>query len=210
MAYSLLRSAGLSAVTALVLSGIFPALGVGINFVQHRRLDVVGALVLTGILVGTVLGLVSHNARLVLAEGSVPTAIFGVACLVSLLARRPLMYSFALEFIGPDTAKGRDMIMFWQHAGFRRSFRVITAVWGAAFLLEAAFRVVIVYNTSTGTALAASKATPWIWIAVMCAWTIAYATRQRKKAERTAAASEAAGLDDTDPTPPEISKEAAQ
>src|SRR5580658_945728 len=74
VAYSLLRSHGFSAVTALILSGVFPAVGVAIGAIQHRRMDVIGALVLAGILVGTVLGLVSHNARLVLIEGSVPTA----------------------------------------------------------------------------------------------------------------------------------------
>jgi predicted lysophospholipase L1 biosynthesis ABC-type transport system permease subunit len=70
--YNLLRSAGLTAVTALLLSGVFPAAGVAIGIIRHRRLDVAGALVLAGIIVGTVLGLVSHSARLVLVEGSVP------------------------------------------------------------------------------------------------------------------------------------------
>ena len=92
--------------SALILSGILPAIGVAIGIIQHRRLDVIGALVLAGILIGTILGLASHNARLVLLEGSVPTALFGLACLGSLWARRPLMFSFALEFAGPDTAQG--------------------------------------------------------------------------------------------------------
>jgi hypothetical protein len=38
IAYSLLRSAGMSTVTALVLSGVFPALGVAIGVIRHRRL----------------------------------------------------------------------------------------------------------------------------------------------------------------------------
>jgi len=186
-AYSLLRSAGLETVPALLLSGVFPAAGVAIGAIRHRRLDVIGALVLVGILVGTVLGLVSHSARLLLVEGSVPTTIFAVGCLGSLRARRPLIYSLALEFVGPDTAKGREMTMFWHHEGFRRSFRVITAVFGVAFLLEAALRVLIVYNTSTGTALALSAVTPYIWVGALVAWTLAYGTRQKKKYERLAA-----------------------
>jgi intracellular septation protein A len=193
IAYSLLRHAGMSTVTALVLSGIFPALGVAISVIQHRRLDVVGALVLAGILVGTVLGLISHNARLVLMEGSVPTAIFGVACLISLRTQRPLMYSFSIEFIGRDTAKGREMIGLWQYAGFRHIFRIITAVWGVGFLLEAALRVVIVYNTSTGTALSLSKVTPYIWIAVFMAWTIGYGKYHEKKGRRMMAATATQG-----------------
>ena len=183
-AYSVLRSAGLTAVTALLLSGVFPALGVTIGVIRNHRLDVIGALVLAGIAVGTVLGLVSHSAKLLLVEGSVPTAVFGVACLGSLRARRPLMFSFAREFSGPDTANGREMTRLWQYEGYRRVFRVITAVWGIGFLLEAALRVVIVYNASTGTALTSSKVTPFVWAAILSAWTVAYGTRQKKKGER--------------------------
>ena len=194
VAYSLLRSAGMTAVTALLLSGVFPALGVTIGVIRHRRLDVVGALVLAGIAVGTVLGLVSHDARLLLVEGSVPTAVFAVACLGSLWARRPLMFSFALEFTGPDTTQGREMTRLWQYEGYRRIFRVITAVWGAGFLLEAAVRVVVVYHTSAGTALAISKVTPFLFIGVLSAWTVAYgAHRKRKGARMAAVTGEAAG-----------------
>ena len=202
-AYNLLRTAGLPAVTALLLSGVFPALGVAIAVFRSRRLDVVGALVLAGIAVGTIAGLVSHSPRLLLVEGSVPTAVFGLACLGSLWARRPLMFSFALEFNGPDTAKGREMSRLWHHEAFRRVFRIITAVWGVGFLLEAALRVIIIYNTSTGTALVSSKVTPFVFAAIFSAWTIAYGTRQRKKGERMAAASQLSGPSHVSPASPE-------
>jgi intracellular septation protein A len=188
VAYSLLRSAGLTAVTALLLSGVFPALGVTIVAIRARRVDALGGLVLAGIVVGTVLGLVSHSARLLLVEGSVPTGVFGVVCLGSLGTRRPLMFGLAREFTGPDTAKGREMTRLWQYEGYRRVFRIITAVWGVGFLVEAALRVVIVYNTSTGTALASSKVTPFVFAAILSAWTVAYGAHQKKKGERMAAA----------------------
>jgi hypothetical protein len=98
------------------------------------------------------------------------------------------MYSFALEFTGPDTAKGREMTTLWQYEGFRRVFRVITAVWGVGFLIEAALRVVIVYNTSTGTALASSKVTPFIWAGAFSAWTVAYGAHRKRKGVPLAAA----------------------
>ncbi len=187
-AYSLLRSAGMTTVTALLLSGVFPAAGMAIGAIRHRRVDVVGAVVLAGIAVGTVLGLASHSARLVLAEGSVGTGVFGAACLISLGAPRPLMYKLALEFTGPDTAQGSEMTTLWQYKGFRHIFRVITAVWGTAFLLEAAIRIVIVYHTTTGTALASSTVTPFLWLAVLSAWTVGYGRHHKKKGERLAAA----------------------
>ena len=77
------------------------------------------------------------------------------------------MFSFAREFTGPDTVKGREMTRLWQYEGYRRVFRVITAVWGVAFLLEAALRVVIAYHASTGTALAISKVTPFLFVGIM-------------------------------------------
>lgn len=182
--YSLLRSNGMSAVTALVISGVFPAVGVAIGGIRNHRLDVVGALVLAGIVVGSVMGLVTHSARLTLAEGSVPTGVFGVACLASVWARRPLMFSFALEFIGPETPQGQEMTRLWQYQGYRRVLRVITVVWGIGFLIEAALRIVIIYNTSTGTALASSKVTPFIFAAILSAWTVAYGRYRKKKGER--------------------------
>ena len=209
-AYNVLRSAGLTAVTALVISGVFPALGVTIGVIRNRRLDVVGAVVLAGIVVGTVLGLVSHSPRLVLVEGSVPTGVFGVACLGSLRAQRPLMFSFALEFAGPDTARGREMTRLWQYEGYRHVLRVITAVWGVGFLVEAALRVVIVYNTSTGTALASSKVSPFVFAAIFSAWTLAYGARQKKKGERMGAGtSQIPGPAQMSPAPPEVPRATA-
>ncbi len=192
VAYKVLRSAGLSAVSALLLSGVFPAVGVAIGAVRNRRLDAIGALVLAGILVGTVLGLLSHSARLLLVEGSVPTGIFGVVCLGSLSGRHPLLFSVVREFTGPDTAKGQEMSRLWQQeAAFRRDFRVITAVWGVGFLLEAALRVVIVYHVSTGTALAISKVSPFVFGGVVSAWTVAYGAHRKRLAVRIATAAAA-------------------
>jgi hypothetical protein len=208
VAYNMLRSAGLSAVSALLLSGVFPALGVTIGAVWSRRLDVAGALVLAGIVVGTVLGLVSHSARLVLAEGSVPTTVFGVACLGSLWASRPLMFSVVQEFTGPDTARGQEMARLWDHvAAFRRDFRVVTAVWGAGFLIEAALRVVLVYNVSAGTALAISKISPFVFGGVMSAWTLVYGTYRRKQSIRMAVATgQRPGPNPVGPAAPEATK----
>jgi hypothetical protein len=59
---------------------------------------------------------------------------------------------------------------------------------GVAFLLEAALRVVIVYNTSAGTALVISKATPFLFLGFLSAWTVAYGAHHKKKGARMAAA----------------------
>ena len=187
LVYALLRANGVSAVISLVLSGILPAFGVLVSFARGRRLDAVGALVLLGIVIGTILGLVSGNPRLVLLEGSVPTAVFGLFCLATLRSSRPLMYRFALEFMGPDSEHGREFESLWQYREFRHVFRVITVVWGAGYLVEAAARVAIVEATSTGNALLISKIFPYVMAALLGAWTYAYGRASKRRGERMAA-----------------------
>jgi hypothetical protein len=192
VAYTALRSAGLSSVSALVLSGVLPGVAVLGSLIRHRRLDAIGVLVLAGIAVGTILGLVSGNARLVLMEGSVPTAVFGLLCLASLRSRRPLIFRFALDFMGPDTPRGRDFDGLWRYPGFRHVFWLFTVVWGLAYLAEAAARIVIVETTSTGTALALSKVMPYAVAGVLVGWMFLYGRHARRQGERIAAAEAAA------------------
>jgi len=192
VAYSMLRSAGQSQVSALIFSGAFPALGILVGVIRHRRVDTIGVLVLAGIAVGTVLGLLSGSPRLVLAEGSVPTAVFGLLCLGSLWARRPLIYRFAIEFIGAGTPRGREFESLWQYPAFRHSFRLYTLVWGVVYLAEAVARVVIVEMTSTSTALSVSKVMPYVVAGALIAWMTAHGRRARREGERIAAAETAA------------------
>ena len=191
-AYQLLRSAGMSTVSALVLSGILPGVAVLSGLIRRHRVDAVGVLVLAGIAVGSILGLVSGNPRLVLVEGSVPTAVFGVLCFASLWSRRPLIYRFALEFMGQDTPRGREFESLWQYYGFRHAFRLFTVVWGVAYLAEAAARIVIVETTSTGTALAVSKVMPYVVGGLLACWMFLYGRHARRQGERQAAAQAAA------------------
>jgi hypothetical protein len=115
-------------------------------------------------------------------------------CLGSLWSGRPLMYRFAIEFIGADTTRGREFESMWQYREFRHLFRVMTIVWGIAYLAEAAARVVIVELTSTGTALATSKVMPYVVAGLLVAWMIAYGNWARRRGERMAARAAAAEM----------------
>jgi hypothetical protein len=192
VAYQLLRSAGQSTVSALVLSGILPALGIAIKLVQRRSIDAVGILVLAGIAVGTILGLVTHDPKLVLLEGSVPTSVFGLICLGSLRSRRPLIFRFALEFMGGDSPRGREFSSLWQYPAFRHLFNLFTVVWGITYLCEAAARVALVELTSTSTALIVSKFMPYVVAGALTLWMSAYGHRTRRRGEAQQAAAQQA------------------
>jgi hypothetical protein len=193
LTFSLLRSGGMSTVAALIISGIFPALGILIGALVDRRLDIIGVVVLGGLIVGTVAGLVSDNARFYLLEGAVPSLVFALACLGSLRSSKPLIYRFAVELIGPDTAKGRDITGAWRYPGFRRAFQVITAAWGVAYLIEVAARLVVIEITSTGIALVFSKLVPYVCAVILSIWTLVYGEHEKKKAEQSAAPSKDPG-----------------
>jgi hypothetical protein len=182
--YYVLRAAGTAQVTALIVSGILPAIGVTISVIRHRRVDIIGLLALLGIVAGTIVGLVSHSARLVLMEGSVPTAAFGLTCLWSLFTSRPLLYRIALETRGENTTGGRKLQGLWAQSAGQHTFRVITLVWGVTFLVEAATRVLIVETISGGNALLVVKAMPYIVIAGLVRWMAFYTRRLREAGQR--------------------------
>ncbi len=178
------RSAGMSTVLALVVSGVLPAVRVLATVVKHRRLDAIGALVLSGIALGTIVGLASGSARLYLLDGLVPTVVLGLVCLVSLLSARPLMFRVALETMGEGTPKGQAFAGIWQYAEFRRIFRVITVVWGFVFLAESAVQAVIVERASINTAKQTSNLLPVAVVVVTFVWTRNFGRRAQQRGQR--------------------------
>jgi hypothetical protein len=185
--YFTARAAGASTIIALVMSGILPALRATATVVAHRRLDIIAALVLSGIALGTVMGLISGSARLYLLDGLVPTVAIGVACLASLLWERPLMFRVALETMGHDGEKGQAFQAMWVHDRFRRLFAVITAVWGIVFLAESALQAVIIETCSINTAKTTSNVLPIAVVVVTFAWTRAYGQHAQTRDQPNAA-----------------------
>jgi hypothetical protein len=119
----------------------------------------------------------------------VPSVVFALACLFSVRLQRPLIFRLAVELLGPDSRKGRDVTTAWRYPGFRRAFRIITLAWGAGYLVEAAIRVAIVVTTSTGIALVSSKLIPYVFAVVLSVWTLVYGEHEKRKAERLASVS---------------------
>ena len=87
--------------------------------------------------------------------------MFGLLCLASLRSHRPLIFRFALEFMGPRHPTRPGLRQPLAVLGIPPRLPVFTVVWGVAYLAEAAARVVIVETTSTGTAGAVSKVMPY-------------------------------------------------
>lgn len=179
--YRVCRSLGMPTVWSLVISGCSPGLGVVIDYVRWRTLEVVGAIVLTGIAFSVILALVSGSAKAVLLESAATTAGFGLLCFLSMLSRRPLMFYFVQAFRGGrHSEEGVNMeAAYASYPQSRHYFRTITVVWGAANLVQAAILATIVQLVSTGVALVFNKTVPWIGFGLLFVWTYRWGMRMR-------------------------------
>jgi hypothetical protein len=181
LTYRALHVAGASDVVALLASGVPPAFGVAIAAKRHARLDVIGALVLLGVAIGTSLGLLTHEPKLILLEGAVPTLLFSLACLLSVVVRRPLMFVLLRAIAGTRGITASELRALGRSSATRDDFRVITLVWGFGFLVESLLKAAVVLNSSTGLALTVSKVMAYPVAAVLLLWTAWYLRRARRR-----------------------------
>lgn len=186
---NVMSSHGFSQIVALIAAGGPPTISVLFSAARHRRMDVIGAFVLSSIVLATLIGLGTGSAKLYLLDGAILTGVFGVICLASLLTGRPLMYHLALASNGgPDTAKGKAFADRWVYPGFRRTFVVMTVVWGLGFVAQAAISATIVEVTSTNRAFLINKILPYVALGLLGAWTCVYGFRAKRRGEAMAAA----------------------
>lgn len=181
LTYRILHAAGASDVVALISSGVSPALGVVIAARRQARLDVIGALVLLGVAIGSALGLLTHDPRLILLEGAVPTLLFSLVCLLSVLVRRPLMFLLLRAMAGPRGITAAELRALERDSPTRDDFRVITLAWGFGFLVESLLKATAVLSSSTGLALTVSKVIAYPVGAVLLLWTGWYLRRARRR-----------------------------
>jgi hypothetical protein len=185
----LTRAWAVPIVSAIAIAALFPAASVAIGGLRRRRLDIIGTVILVTLLGGVVMTLVTQDARFALMRAVPGAALFGLACLASLPARRPLMFFLARQFTaGDDPAKLAAWNTRVESAGFRRAMRVLTAVWGLAFLVKAALWVASALLLTPTAALLSGPAIGLAAFGALMAWTIAYARRRSTAALNRASA----------------------
>ena len=188
--YALLTDYGLPDALALVASGLWPLLELGLSFARTRHADEFSILVLVFLVVGVAASLAFNDARLLLVKDSAVTGLFGLVLLGSLLAPRPLMFYFGRKFAtGGDPARVEWWNGLWQYPGFRRGQRILTVVWGATFLGEAVLRVVLTYVLPVSTMVVISSVLPYVVLGLLIFGTTVYG---RRAGRRGAAAAEPA------------------
>jgi hypothetical protein len=174
---------GISQVTALLAGAVFPAANGILGIVHRRTLDIIGAIVLIGIVVSIVATFAGGDPKLLLIRESFVTGALGGVCLLSLFAARPLLFFIARQFsTGDNPQKVQSFNALWERPRARRMFRVLTVVWGVGWVVEFGLRVLMVEMLSTPVVLFVS---PIVFNGItvgLFVWTLAYVRYQRRVA----------------------------
>ncbi|MER7275475.1 VC0807 family protein [Dactylosporangium sp. NPDC000244] len=156
---------------------------------RARRFDVFAAVMLGVFLVGLGLSFLTGSPKFLLIKESFGTGIAGLAFVVSCFVGRPLIYHAALRMQEGDPAKAAEFEQKWRDLpGFRRSFRVMSATWGAGLLFDAAARIPLVLALSTSAAVTASTVLFIATMVILAAWQVRYIRRIQARAAAAEAA----------------------
>ncbi|MFG2980040.1 VC0807 family protein [Streptomyces sp. NPDC048258] len=191
---TLVEDHGWSEFSALLLSSAWPVLDSAISVAWRRKLDEFAVVTLVFIVITAVVSLVgAHSARALLIKDSGVTGLFGLLCLATLLAPRPLMFYFGRKFATDGTPESTAWWnALWQFEGFRTTMRTMTLVWGVAYVAEALIRIGLAYVVDTKTMVTLSPIMIYGVLGALAVWTALYGKRSRREGERRAAEAEAA------------------
>jgi hypothetical protein len=142
--YYLLRDGlGLSLWMSLAGSSIFPAIRSVAGIVAQRQLNVLALLMLAVNIAGIGVSFATGDPRLMIAKDSAISSVIGLAILVSVALRRPLMTAGLKPWL---TRGAADRTAAWNRlmggsARFRRLEALFSVIWGIVLLGECAARI---------------------------------------------------------------------
>ena len=170
---------------ALAIAGAFPAGWVLVEWARNRRLDAIGSITLFGFLAGIVTSyLLGGNAFVLKVRDSAFTALFGITCLASLTMHRPLMFHLGKALsAGHDPQRRAAYDELFTLPTARRTFQIITSVWGVGLILEAAARIVLAVALPTGEFLAVSPVIGAVFFGGLFVFTLRYSRVARARGE---------------------------
>ncbi|WP_194836702.1 VC0807 family protein [Nocardia sp. XZ_19_369] len=147
--YYALRAAGVNPWLALIAPALLIGGFLAYGAIRQRRLDTIALFTLTLIVVGTVMTLVTGDPRTLMVRDSWVFGVLGLWILGTLATQRPFMRTASRAIV---TAKiGEEGYREWDarwdsDSRFRYHLRVLTAVWGTVFALDALVRVLLAYT----------------------------------------------------------------
>ena len=123
-----------------------------------------------------IVGLASGTAIGYLAPPVLANGLYGLAFVASVVIARPLAGVFAGEMypFPPELRASRT---------FRRTFSIISLVWGLTFLTRCAFRLVVLSWRDVDLFIVVNLATGFPLNALLMVWSVWYAIRRFRRSD---------------------------
>lgn len=173
--------------TALMIAGAFPAAWIVVEWLRRRHLDPIGSIVLLGFVAGVVVSVaLGGNAFVLKVRESFFGGLFGVACLLSLLSHRPMMFHIGKVLsAGDDEDRRTAYDAMWELPTAPRTFATITTCWGIGLIVEAGARVLLALTLPTGVFLAVAPVLAATIFGGLFAFAVVWSKRARRLGEST-------------------------
>lgn len=177
IAFFVLLGALGNATGALAITDAIPLLWVVVHGVRQRRIEPVGAFALVVFSIALVLTVVLHGSSLPLElRRSVFPGTVGLACLISLAARRPLLYVAATR-VRDARPQGEHSESRLDSPGARRSLATMTAIIGVTGTADAIAQIVLALTLSTAAFVVAARIASYVIIGAGLAVGVVYVRR---------------------------------
>ena len=178
-------------VKALIASSIPPILWSIVEFARHRRVDAISIIALAGIALSFIAFIGTGGAKFLQLRETLAGGVIGVAFVVSVIVRRPLIYYLArASMMRTDVERANELAGLRDNPFFKRTMTVMTLVWGVGLLAHTALNCTLVFLLSIPTYLAVAPIDGYAVAGTLSLWTFYYARRAQRigDARRAAAA----------------------
>ena len=178
---------GASDIGAYLWACAAPLIGAVVYFLRTRDLSGASIAILAFNALSALVAVIGRtDAKMLLYKDSFATGLIGLIFLATVFGGRPLAYWFGQRIAGGGTREGdawwEDM---WDtYPTFRRSQRVITAVWAVVLLLEAVVKAIAIRLSDYQTGFVWDQILPVVAFVIALALTIWIAKRSQAEGMR--------------------------
>jgi hypothetical protein len=160
----------------LIASAVPPVVWSLVELARFRRVDALSLIVLIGIVLSIGAMALGGSPRMLLLRESLVSGAIGVAFLLSLPMRRPLIFYLARATVAREVAGGAERIdALWnERPAFATSMRLMTAVWGVGLTSETALRSWMAWSWPVERFLVVSPFIGYGIYGALLVWTLWY------------------------------------
>lgn len=185
--FRLAQQAGASDVVSYLIGSIAPVVGGFMVWAKARKFSGASAAIFAFTALSAVIALIGSTApKVLLYKDCAVTALIGLIFLGSCaLARKPLVFYMAQRYATDGTHDGMSIIdAIWDISrDFRTCMYVISYLWAALFLIQAAGTALIIRQTSYSTAYNYDQILPWAAIGLGIVGSVAIGRYFRNKSQ---------------------------